>query len=187
MLTIPAQSPRLPEELLTPDDRTELSRIHQHIGTWMSLSDQTRRLPLPTDHRLSTLSVLTQFLSFAAYRKDMVPLTRAAVSIPNLSAIVAADDNIALNGVLPFLDRAGVRVPQDLSVVGFNGSFEAFQAGLSSYQFNVAGMVMRMLDWVLTPQRGRPIAHGRRIAVGGVLIRRPSLGTVVSRVSRATS
>jgi hypothetical protein len=178
VLAIPtrADSPRHSEELLTPDDRAELARIHQHIGSWMSLSDQARRLPLPTDHQLSALSSLTQFLSFASYRKDTVPLIRSALAIPGLSAIVAAYDSLALNGVMPLLAHERLRIPQDLSVVSFNGSFEAFQAGLSSYQFDIAGMVMRMLDCVIAPQRGRPTARGRRFPVNGVLIRRPSLG-----------
>ena len=59
-------------------------------------------------------------------------------------------------------------------------------AQLTSYQFDIAGMTVRMLDCVLTPHRGRPATRGHRtLPVTGVLIRRESLGAAGTAATAA--
>jgi DNA-binding LacI/PurR family transcriptional regulator len=65
---------------------------------------------------------------------------------------VADSDGFALDA-LAFLAARGVRVPQDISVVGFDDSLEASFYRLSSYNFNGAAVAEAMLAHVMAPSR----------------------------------
>jgi len=105
---------------------------------------------------------------------------RNALRDKDATAWVTADDYIALHAVLPFLQSHRVQVPRDLSLVGFNNQFEAPYAGLSSYHFDMTGMAMRMLTFLLYPrqeQRLRPSAQaGAPEGIGGFIVERGSVG-----------
>jgi hypothetical protein len=106
------------------------------------------------------------------------PAMVRALTETNATAWVAADDYAGLYAVLPFLHSRGVRIPRDLSVVGFNDQFEAAFYGLSSYHFDMTGMAMRMLTFLLSPaneRRLRPIAQAVE-GLGGFLMDRGSVG-----------
>jgi DNA-binding LacI/PurR family transcriptional regulator len=72
----------------------------------------------------------------------------------SMTAWVGANDSIAL-GALRFLAGRGVRVPGDLTVVGFDDTEEAFLQQLTSYNFNAPAVMQSMLDHVLGYGRQR--------------------------------
>ena len=82
-----------------------------------------------------------------------------------------------------------VRIPRDLSVVSFNNQFESAHAGLTSYQFDMTGMAMQMLTFLLYPRldrRLRPVkGEGGIVEVGGYIVDRGSMGRAPGK-SRAS-
>ncbi len=79
----------------------------------------------------------------------------------SITAWVATNDDVAFHA-LAYLNRLQVRVPHALSVVGFDDTVDAFGEGLTSYNFNMAGVVAAALDHILN--RIRPIgASGSEI------------------------
>jgi DNA-binding LacI/PurR family transcriptional regulator len=74
------------------------------------------------------------------------------------TAWVCYNDELAVD-CLDLLARRSARVPQDLSVVGFDDSDEASLRGLTSYNFNGAAYVHAMLEHLLNPARHAAFRH----------------------------
>jgi DNA-binding LacI/PurR family transcriptional regulator len=79
----------------------------------------------------------------------------------SITAWIAVNDDLAIK-CLMFLHEQGIELPQRLSVVGFDDTPEAFFMGLTSYSFNLKGIVRKLVDTVLTSpaklKRERPVA-----------------------------
>lgn len=78
---------------------------------------------------------------------------RAALVMPldaNVSAVVVGNDQMAL-GVMAALTERGIRVPEDLSVVGFDGIPEAafFRPSLTTVRMDLEGLGARAIDQLL--------------------------------------
>jgi DNA-binding LacI/PurR family transcriptional regulator len=78
--------------------------------------------------------------------------------LQDVTAWVGASDYVAL-AALDFLKTKGKTVPGDISVMGFDDSFEALYAELSSYNFNIRSYASSMLDFACT---------GRHLFTGAV-------------------
>ena len=93
------------------------------------------------------------------------------------TAWVAANDGLAAQAIR-FLKRKGVRVPQDISVIGFDNVPESFEPGLTTYDFCLSSIVHQMLWFVLHPtKRGEHFRRGP-IESSGMIIERASTGPV---------
>ena len=104
------------------------------------------------------------------------PPFRAALMDRSITAWVAASDVIGLLA-LDFLRRRKVAVPADVSVVGFDNTGESFVAGLSSYNFNVPGVVQAMMQHLLPPDtRGRRRCLAEYVRIPGMVMQRRSSG-----------
>ncbi len=66
------------------------------------------------------------------------------------TAWVAVTDGFALD-CIDYLRGKGIRVPEDISVVGFDDTHEAFRHGLTSYNFNGPAVMHAMVASVLAP------------------------------------
>jgi DNA-binding LacI/PurR family transcriptional regulator len=100
------------------------------------------------------------------------PLLEDAYRRKDVTAWVGANDHIALRAV-EFLSARGVRVPEDISVAGFDNTHAAFQGNLSSYDFNAPGIVHRLLEHVVGPARaGVRNAAGEPSEIEGMVIER---------------
>jgi len=88
------------------------------------------------------------------------------------TAWVAASDLIAL-ALLSFLQKRAIRVPEDLSLIGFDDSISAFNCDLTSYNFNVPAIAGAMVEHLLKGVRagGSPVAE-----IPGYLFERRSSG-----------
>jgi DNA-binding LacI/PurR family transcriptional regulator len=93
-----------------------------------------------------------------AARELQRPLFERALAYHDVTAWVCASDGPGVQA-LEFLAERGKRVPQDISVVGFDDSQDAFASGLTSYNFNAQSVVRVMVAHVLDPARALP---GRR-------------------------
>jgi hypothetical protein len=106
------------------------------------------------------------------------PLFGKAHEDESITAWVCANDEVALLA-LQFLKEQGVAVPRDISVIGFDDVPEAAVHGLTSYNFNLDGLVNAMLSHIIRPSftpKNRPA-----IEIEGVVIER---GSVTMRGAR---
>ena len=83
------------------------------------------------------------------------------------------DDSTALCA-LKYLRSRGIRVPQDIAVIGFDDILLGLGAGLTTYNFNISAVVRAMLDHVF----GGPMTRRGKgpIEIPGVIIERASTG-----------
>jgi DNA-binding transcriptional regulator YhcF (GntR family)/DNA-binding LacI/PurR family transcriptional regulator len=128
---------------------------------------QTRALNAISEAAVKTLTsgfdrqrvyLVTQELrQYYEMRFAMNSLLKQAMVRPEISAWVCADDDIAVHAVLPFLARHRIKVPNKVSVLSFNNSVEiAWQAGVSSYDFALSKLALRIIDVLLNPESHDP-------------------------------
>jgi len=108
--------------------------------------------------------------------EHVLPLLQAAFGEGGATAWVAADDDTALP-CLDFLESHGVRVPDDISVAGFDDSLDGFMRGLTTYNYVGPAYVRAMLRHVLSP--GSPESGGSGncpVELPGVVVPRHTTG-----------
>ncbi|NLG17551.1 MAG: GntR family transcriptional regulator [Fibrobacter sp.] len=105
--------------------------------------------------------------------RDCKSLLDRALSDRNITAWVAANDLCALL-FLDYLKEKSIRVPDDLSLAGFDNTFESLEHGLTSYDFNIAGLVHSMIEHLLNPSGLISVNKGDAIHLEGKVIRRKS-------------
>jgi DNA-binding transcriptional regulator YhcF (GntR family) len=102
------------------------------------------------------------------------PLERLRAWAP--TALVAANDVMALTAVHQ-LRKQGLRVPEDLAVVGFDDDKYAADNHLTSYNFNMANIAGSMLRYVLAPEKAGGAGKDGAVECPGILIERGSTPT----------
>jgi DNA-binding GntR family transcriptional regulator len=80
----------------------------------------------------------------------LLPMMRQALLRRTETAWVGLNDAVALE-CLDFLQENRVHVPREISVAGFDDSFDAAKCQLTSFNFNGAAAVNRMVDFLLWP------------------------------------
>lgn len=121
---------------------------------------------------------LDPILMREAYAMAMAPLMESALADTRITAWVAADDDTALP-CLAFLRERGVKVPDRLSVAGFDDGVGSSLQKLTSYNYNGSAYMRAMLAHVLapgSPESGGP-AHGPIELAGTVVQRRTTAVT----------
>jgi len=122
--------------------------------------------PSPSRHRF--MEVYERVLG-----EQLAPVFRRARDMGG-DVWVCANDFAAIQA-LHFLRAARVRVPGSLAVIGFDNTEDASYAGLSSYDFDIKGLVPRMLDTILRPDRRRPSDAAHRLLTHtGMVVQRAS-------------
>lgn len=122
---------------------------------------------------LRTLNGIEPALSISlteeTVRGFMQPLFKKALTDKECTAWVCANDPIALMA-LDFLKNQNTNI----SVIGFDDTFEAFRAGLTSYNFNVNALVNSMLSYLVNPSSHSVIRNSKIFEVEGILVERCS-------------
>lgn len=120
---------------------------------------------------------LTQMISVADEDQNYcggLKATQELLSMPNRpTAIIYASDWFAIGG-MQAAALAGCRIPQDLSIVGFDDSFMAHQSkpGLTSVNLDIENMVTVGMDSLIRKLTGRTVINPQsmirpRLAVRG--------------------
>jgi DNA-binding transcriptional regulator YhcF (GntR family) len=103
-------------------------------------------------------------------RVFMQPIFKKALTEEKeCTAWVCANDPIALMA-LDFLKSQKTNI----SVIGFDDTFGAFRAGLTSYNFNVNALVNSMLSYLVNPSSHSVIRNAKIFEVEGMLVERSS-------------
>jgi DNA-binding LacI/PurR family transcriptional regulator/DNA-binding transcriptional regulator YhcF (GntR family) len=104
------------------------------------------------NHDANTYETMLKTLSYLASNKAeelyLRPFFEKVLESGRPSTWVCANDNIALYA-LSFLKRSGIKVPDEVSVIGFDNCFEAYELQMSSYDFNMNGMIQKAMQVIL--------------------------------------
>jgi DNA-binding LacI/PurR family transcriptional regulator/DNA-binding transcriptional regulator YhcF (GntR family) len=118
--------------------------------------------------------LVVQELGWNRVRRDTEPLLEGALA-SGATAWIGANDVCALNA-LKWLREKGVRVPGEISVVGFDDIVEALRSDLTSFRFSYASMARSMIRQILSPSslsssltrhEGMVVARGSSAPAGG--------------------
>jgi DNA-binding LacI/PurR family transcriptional regulator len=99
-----------------------------------------------------------------------------AIADRSCTAWVAPTDELAVYA-MRFLRRRGVRIPEEVSVVGFDGDPIGFENGLTSFDFDFYNIARQMLSFIAHPLRTTTFTKSNVIEMPGYLIHRASTGT----------
>jgi len=149
--------------------------------------DAARGTPDRDPRLLATLrdlgSQVAPRLQSAAFRHMCRPLYAAAAADTAVTAWVCANDEVAAEAVT-YLRAAGRRVPQEISVAGFDDSAAAFERRITSYNFNAAAAVHAMLRHALGPSSPLLRSRDRLCSVDGFVVQRQSTARAPSESSQ---
>jgi DNA-binding transcriptional regulator YhcF (GntR family) len=99
-----------------------------------------------------------------------------ALACKDATAWICANDKFAF-AALNFLRNRGIRVPQDISVVGFdNIPVQALEKRLTTFDFNAPGFIHRMLNFIIRPPKPRGSYRHAPIEIEGVIMERQTTG-----------
>ena len=104
------------------------------------------------------------------------------------TGIVAVNDLMAL-GLMAGLREAGLRVPQDVSIVGIDGLFLAALSnpGLSTVQLPVADMARAMVECAIEPKLEDQARSRARVFVPTLLVERESVARPPAPAAKKTT
>jgi hypothetical protein len=106
------------------------------------------------------------------FEMSLIPPFKQALVCKDITAWVCDNDATAFKA-LDFLKAHNKRVPAQISVVGFdNVPSTALERGLTTFDFNAAGFVRRMLSFIIRPPRPRGPHRHQTIEVEGIVIER---------------
>jgi DNA-binding LacI/PurR family transcriptional regulator len=114
------------------------------------------------------------------YRASIMlqPLFEKALSDRSITAWVCSSDPQALMA-LEFVRARGKTVPKDISVMGFDDTTDAYNNGLTSYNFDIGQAAYRMLNFILDPRtesRGPTV-----VEIPGMVVERETTGVPPQR------
>jgi DNA-binding LacI/PurR family transcriptional regulator len=125
----------------------------------------------------SILKILGGVQRFELDSRYMLPLFEKAIAYSGVTSWVAVDDTIALLA-LSYLRQKNKRVPEDISVVGYDDTPEAVENNLTSYNFNMPSIARSMLTYILNPKVGSALPQFRPVETSGMVMSRGSSGAV---------
>lgn len=163
--------------LVTPPEAVESSDGIRRISR--SVSEVQRRAQAASE--LLPMSVINEYLmsgynlvGLADVAWEMQSTFRELLEDKSVTAWVCANDELA-SAALHFLTQANVRVPGDLSLVGFDNAPLAARLGISTYDFCYDRMGNLAVQWLANPSSISRKMH-KTMRIDGTVLTRPSLG-----------
>ena len=141
----------------------------------MGLDEGSNEVLLNWARESASWNVNPEHVFNAVLHRELQPLFERALRHTDVTAWVCANDGIAIHAQR-FLRARRVRVPEWLSVIGFDNTGDALYSDLTSYDFDVPGVALKMLDHVLRPG-GSTFAPAQRVV--------NSVGMAIARGSTA--
>ncbi|MBD3320361.1 MAG: GntR family transcriptional regulator [Chitinivibrionales bacterium] len=92
------------------------------------------------------------------------------------TAWIAANDRVALIA-LSYLKEKGARVPEDISVIGFDDTLGALNNSLTSFSFNMREAMHLIFNFIVNTRSFDHRSGARAIEVGGKIIERATVKT----------
>ncbi|MBD3345716.1 MAG: hypothetical protein GF401_11705 [Chitinivibrionales bacterium] len=102
-------------------------------------------------------------------------LFKKALTDTEITAWICANDQVAV-AAYDYCRERGIDIPGKLSIVGFDDSYEALEKGITSYNFNIRGIMNAMIGYILNT-RSYPGTYQRRpIEIEGMIVQRRTSG-----------
>lgn len=155
-----------------PRDHSERGPYHQfetmglHEGTDEVLAGWATGSP--------TWNIAPEHVYNSVLHHELQPLFEQARALADVSAWVCANDGVAIHA-LRFLRARGIGVPGEVSVLGFDNTGDASYNDLTSYDFDVAAVALKMLDHILRPDSTLFPPNQRIVNSEGIVIPRGSV------------
>lgn len=135
----------------------------------------------PPWHELADARESLERFSDVLFRRRFHGLLDDALNHTEITAWVCANDDIAYE-CLACLGRRNVKMPDRLSIIGFDDLEDSLFMDLSSYNFNATGIVNTMLSYVLDPPSlSRGGSAKNIVEVEGYITERHSTGGRVNQ------
>jgi DNA-binding transcriptional regulator YhcF (GntR family) len=158
-------------------DSEKVQHINDHLKRTIERAAQELAIPVRSDRMTDIIGSL---YVAGLYREHVFhalePSMRQSLGSGDATAWVGMNDVRAME-CLRYLQVNKVRVPERVSVIGFDDSPEAATHRMSSYNFNGVAAVNRMVDFLLWPNA--PIVRseaGRPVVVQGFVNERATTG-----------
>jgi DNA-binding LacI/PurR family transcriptional regulator len=160
---------------------------------WLKLPGRMRRevsglAALARNSRQSVLIEKAIQASALAIEEELLPIhlgpcIEQALKHGDARAWVCANDQIAI-AVIKALKKRNIRIPGQISVVGFdNVPVAALEQGLTTYDFNAAGFIHRILNFIARPSRPRGPHRHEAIEIEGIIMERATTGVAANRAA----
>jgi DNA-binding transcriptional regulator YhcF (GntR family) len=134
----------------------------------------TNRIPPFMKNRISSINMEYDILlRDALIFSYCEPLIRKAVSVSSITAWVCANDLIACM-IMDYWNYHAIAVDKRPALIGFDNSFESFERGVSTYEFNTGGETQSMLNNLLYPNSSLLQKSKRIVRLNGSVIERAS-------------
>jgi hypothetical protein len=119
--------------------------------------------------------------------KKMAPVFSKMLQDKRITAVVADNDTTAVL-CLTLLETRGIRVPQDISVVGFDDEKFALVNNLTSYNFNCRAVILAALRHLLEPSRSANTGPVKKsVEIQGYVVQRGTTGPAPKPADRTGS
>ena len=125
-------------------------------------------------------------VEWSAMADELRPLMEQALADPRITAWVGANDTVAVL-CQEFLRSRGMRVPEDISVVGFDDSTAAFSEDITSYNFNRPAAINAVISYLVGSATQRRRGGSRDVEVEGFVAPRASTGPAFTGGGRPAS
>lgn len=163
-----------PPPFATPDHVQLQDALNQMVDRGANPANPLHRL-LADSLRVHG-ELVQRAVTDGARQASLLPLFEQALTQSGVTAWILGNDEEAVLA-LEFLRNRSVRVPDDISVIGFDDTALASSHKLTSYNFNIAGLVHAVYAHVVHPAlRERRAQGGAPAQVDGFVTMRGSTG-----------
>jgi DNA-binding LacI/PurR family transcriptional regulator/DNA-binding transcriptional regulator YhcF (GntR family) len=150
----------------------DIKEVQRKIGV---IGDLAQHNPSQTLSRIVRTAVFRDVGEFGNFG-ILATLFEKALAFDDASAWICACDDIAFQA-LTFLRKAKIKVPRDISVIGFdNEPGKALENQLTTFDFNALGFVHHMLNFIARPHRPWGGYKHSAVEVEGMIIERGTTG-----------
>ncbi|MBD3347129.1 MAG: GntR family transcriptional regulator [Chitinivibrionales bacterium] len=116
-----------------------------------------------------------RILTIAEFNRQLHSLFDAALADDSVTVWVAANDTVAL-AAIEYLDLNEIEVPESISLISFDDTWESLRQGITSYNFNMQAVVHTMLGYVLNTRSVKSMGFYRPVEIEGMIIERMTTG-----------
>ena len=153
----------------------ELEAYRKQADSFLAASEGAGQGYYATYAREQMMGSVGNYIHQLKMAARVEPILNAAMLEPGLSACVGANDRMALLARDHFVKK-GVRIPQEMSIIGFDDSKAATDNELTSYSFTFSEIARKILSYVLSPRQRMLAQDNSPVECEGLLIERGSSG-----------
>ncbi|MBD3320799.1 MAG: GntR family transcriptional regulator [Chitinivibrionales bacterium] len=113
-------------------------------------------------------------------------LFRKALADREITAWICANDQVAI-AAYDYCRAHGVAIPERLWIIGFDDSYEALERGITSYNFNIRGIIHAMIGYILNTRTYAGLHFRKPIEIEGTIVQRRTTGKSQRRFQSVSS